>query len=96
MTQEMPPIPHGPHRLDRTVLIRATRATVVRHFTDSARFAAWWGTGSSIDARPGGAVLIRYPNGVEAGGEVVAVHAGQVLVLQCSPRGVDTMKLLQC
>ncbi len=75
--------PHGidlPHRLDREVLIRATRSTVFRYFTDSARFAAWWGTGSTIDARPGGTVLIRYPNGVEAGGEVVEVVAGERIV----------------
>ena len=75
--------PHGtdlPNRLDREVLIRATRSTVFRYFTDSARFAAWWGTGSSIDARPGGTVLIRYPNGVEAGGEVVEVAAGERIV----------------
>ena len=59
--------------LERTVLIRATRETVFRYFTDSARFAAWWGEGSTIDARPGGAMCIRYANGVLASGEVVEV-----------------------
>lgn len=76
----LPPASNLPHRLDRQVLIRATRSTVFRYFTDSARFAAWWGTGSSIDARPGGAVLIRYPNGVEAGGEVVEIVPGERVV----------------
>jgi hypothetical protein len=52
--------------LERSVLIHAERATVFRYFTDSARFARWWGEGSSIDARPGGAMRIRYPNGIEA------------------------------
>src|SRR4029078_137096 len=61
------------HVLERSVLIRATRETVFRYFTDSARFAAWWGEGSTIDARPGGAMRIRYPNGVLASGEVVEV-----------------------
>ena len=61
------------HALERTVLIAARAATVFRFFTDSARFAAWWGAGSRIDARPGGAVHIRYPNGVVASGEVVEV-----------------------
>ena len=51
-----------PHSLSRTVVIRAPRALVFRYFTDSKRFAAWWGAGSSIDPRPGGEVLIRYPN----------------------------------
>jgi len=31
------------HVLERTVLIRAKRETVFRYFTDSERFAAWWG-----------------------------------------------------
>jgi len=61
------------HSLERTVLIRARRETVFRYFTDSARFAAWWGEGSRIDPRPGGAVHIHYPNGVEASGEVVEI-----------------------
>jgi uncharacterized protein YndB with AHSA1/START domain len=78
------------HRLDRTVLIRATRATVFRYFTDSARFAAWWGTGSTIDARPGGAVVIRYPNAVEAGGEVLEVVPGERIVFTYGYR--DTAK----
>ena len=34
------------HSLERTVFIAATRATVFRFFTDSERFAAWWGAGS--------------------------------------------------
>jgi uncharacterized protein YndB with AHSA1/START domain len=62
-----------PHRLDRTLLIRARRETVFRFFTDSARWASWWGEGSSIDPRPGGAVVIRYPGAVEARGETLAL-----------------------
>ena len=52
------------HELERTVTIRAERATVFRYFTDSERFAAFWGAGSRIDPRAGGDVHIRYPNGV--------------------------------
>jgi uncharacterized protein YndB with AHSA1/START domain len=59
--------------LTRTVRVAARPATVFRFFTDPARFAVWWGAGSHIDARPGGAVHIRYPNGVIASGEVVEV-----------------------
>jgi uncharacterized protein YndB with AHSA1/START domain len=61
------------HVLERTVTIAARRATVFRFFSDSTRFAAWWGEGSTIDPRPGGAVHIRYPNGVVAGGEVLEI-----------------------
>jgi uncharacterized protein YndB with AHSA1/START domain len=61
------------HALERTVVIRAQRETVFRYFTESERFAAWWGAGSTVDARPGGAVRIRYPNGVLASGEMVEV-----------------------
>jgi uncharacterized protein YndB with AHSA1/START domain len=59
--------------LDRTVTIAARRETVFRYFTDSERFAAWWGPGSRIEPRAGGAVHIRYPNAVVAGGEVVEI-----------------------
>jgi uncharacterized protein YndB with AHSA1/START domain len=68
------------HVLERTVLIRAKRETVFRYFTDSERFAAWWGAGSTIDARPGGPLRIRYPNGVLASGEVVEVAAPERIV----------------
>lgn len=55
-----------PHRLDRTIVIRASRETVFRFFTDAARWAAWWGAGSTVGARPGERVLIRYGYVVEA------------------------------
>ena len=61
------------HVLDRAVTIAARRETVFRYFTDSERFAVWWGVGSSIDPVPGGAVHIRFPNAVVAGGEVVEI-----------------------
>ncbi len=61
------------HQLDRTIVIEAPQAAVFKYFTDSARWAAWWGAGSTIDARPGGRVLVRYPDGSEAAGEVVTV-----------------------
>ena len=63
------------HRVDRTVVIRADRESVFRFFTDEARWAAWWGTGSTVDARPGGRLSIRYPDGTEATGEVLEVQA---------------------
>jgi len=62
-----------PFALDRQVVIRARPTTVFRHFTESARWAAWWGAGSTIDARPGGRVYIRHPNAVEVTGEVVEI-----------------------
>jgi uncharacterized protein YndB with AHSA1/START domain len=68
------------HRLERSVLIVAPRATVFRYFTDSERFAAWWGAGSSIDPRPGGALRIRYPNAIEAVGEVVEIRPPECIV----------------
>ena len=56
--------------LNRTIEIGARRATVFRFFTDSARWARWWGDGSSIEPRVGGAVKIRYPDGTTASGVV--------------------------
>ena len=60
-----------PHRLTREITIQASRETVFRFFTDPVRWAAWWGPGSTIDPRPGGRVVIRYPNALEALGEVL-------------------------
>ena len=68
------------YTLDRTVLIQATRETVFRYFTDSSRWAAWWGAGSTIDARPGGKVYIRHPNGIETLGEVVELQSPERIV----------------
>jgi uncharacterized protein YndB with AHSA1/START domain len=69
-----------PHRLDRTVVIHAARDIVFSFFTDTAKWAAWWGTGSTIDPRPGGAVTIRYPDGTEVLGDVVDVRAPERIV----------------
>ena len=66
--------------IERDILICAPRETVFRYFTDSERFAAWWGAGSTIDPRPGGAVRIRYPNAVEASGNVVEIAAPSRIV----------------
>lgn len=62
-----------PHSLARTVVIRAPQRTVFSFFTVSAKWAAWWGAGSHVDPRPGGAMFIKYPGGVEASGEVLEV-----------------------
>ncbi|HEY8156775.1 MAG TPA: SRPBCC domain-containing protein, partial [Myxococcota bacterium] len=66
--------------LDRTVTIAARRETVFRYFTDSERFAAWWGKGSTIEPRPGGRVHIRFPGDVVAGGEVIEVAPPERIV----------------
>jgi len=67
-------------KLDRTVVIHASPGTVFRYFTDSERWAKWWGAGSTIDARPGGKVYIRNPGGVEVEGEVLEVAEPERMV----------------
>ena len=73
-------MPELPYHLDRTVVIKAKRETVFRFFTDSARWASWWGAGSTIDATPGGKVYIRHPNGIEALGKVLEVRGPESIV----------------
>lgn len=67
-------------RLDRTVVIHARPATVFDFFSNTQDWASWWGAGSTIDARPGGRLLIRHPNGVEVTGEVVDLRAPERIV----------------
>lgn len=69
-----------PHRLDRSIVINASRETVFGYFTDSARWARWWGQGSTIDARPGGAVSICHPGGVQVAGEILEIDPPSRLV----------------
>jgi uncharacterized protein YndB with AHSA1/START domain len=73
-------MPELPYSLDRTVVISAKPETVFRFFTDSARWASWWGAGSTIDAKPGGKVYIRHTNGVESSGEVLEVNHPERIV----------------
>ena len=75
------PLPKSlPHTLERTVIIHATPDTVFRFFTDSTRFAKWWGAGSTIDPKPGGRVFITHPGNIESGGEVVEIDPPRRLV----------------
>lgn len=69
-----------PHTLDRTVIIHAPPEMVYGFLTESSRWARWWGPGSTIDARVGGAVYIRHPNGIESAGEVVEVERPRRIV----------------
>jgi uncharacterized protein YndB with AHSA1/START domain len=69
-----------PHRLDRTILIGASRETVFSYFTDSTRWARWWGQGSTIEARVGGAVQIVHPGGVQVAGEILEIDPPARLV----------------
>ena len=62
-----------PYQLDRVITIEAPPESVFSFFTDPNRWARWWGAGSTIDARPGGQVLIRHANGIEVVGEVLSI-----------------------
>lgn len=69
-----------PYALDRTIVIRATPETVFSFFTDSDRWASWWGAGSTIEPRAGGRMYIRYPGNIEASGEVLEIVPPQRIV----------------
>lgn len=68
------------HVMERRVVIAAPRELVFRYFTDSERWARWWGKGSTIDPRPGGQVSIVHPNGVQMAGRVVEIDPPARLV----------------
>jgi uncharacterized protein YndB with AHSA1/START domain len=69
-----------PFQLHRIITIQAPRDIVFSFFTDSARWATWWGVGSTIDPRVGGRVYIRHPGNVEVSGEVLEIRHPQHLV----------------
>lgn len=71
---------HLLYNLERKILICAKRSTVFRYFTDSKRFADWWGEGSSIEGRAGGAMKIRFPNGILASGKILEIEPPQRIV----------------
>jgi uncharacterized protein YndB with AHSA1/START domain len=73
-------MPELPYSLERTILIRARPEIVFRFFTDSSRWASWWGASSTIDARPGGKLYIRHANGIESLGEVLDVRPPEQIV----------------
>lgn len=60
-----------PYQLDRILTIGARPDMVFSFFTDSSRWASWWGAGSTIDPHVGGAIRIVHPGGVEVTGEIL-------------------------
>lgn len=67
--------------VELSVTIAASRETVFRFLTEPERFARWMGggatgqpvPGTTIDAHPGGAMVVTYPGGAKALGEVVEI-----------------------
>jgi uncharacterized protein YndB with AHSA1/START domain len=68
------------YQLDRVLTIGARPETVFSFFTDSARWASWWGAGSTIEARTGGAIRIVHPGGVEVTGTILEMQAPERIV----------------
>jgi uncharacterized protein YndB with AHSA1/START domain len=76
-----------PYAVDRNILIEADRETVFGFFTDNERWASWWGAGSTVDPRPGGALRIRHSNGFESVGEVLELIAPERFAFTFSLQG---------
>jgi uncharacterized protein YndB with AHSA1/START domain len=75
--------------LEREIVIRAPRALVFRYFTDSERWARWWGAGSTIDGRVGGTIRIVYPGGTTASGEVLELRPPERIVFSYGYEGAE-------
>jgi len=78
-----------PYAVKREILIEADRETVFGFFTDSARWASWWGEGSTVEPRPGGALRIRHSNGFESVGVVLELVAPERFVFTFSLQGAQ-------
>jgi len=83
-------MPAPTYSLDRSIFIAARPATVFQFFQDSARWAAWWGAGSTIEPRKGGRVYVRYPNAVEASGEILEIVAPDRIVFTYGYHAADS------
>jgi uncharacterized protein YndB with AHSA1/START domain len=64
----------------REVLIHAPADTIFRFFTEPAMLEAWFGPGSKLDAKVGGEVSIRFPDGSPAQGKVIEIDAPRRIV----------------
>ena len=64
----------------REMVIAAPLEAVFSFFTQSERFAAWWGAGSTIEPRVGGAVKIVYPTKQTASGKVLEIEEPRRIV----------------
>ncbi len=83
-------MPAETHRLDRSVFIHAKPDTVFGFFQDTARWASWWGAGSTIDPKVGGRVYVRYPGNVEASGEILELSAPSRIVFSYGYHTADS------
>jgi uncharacterized protein YndB with AHSA1/START domain len=63
-----------PALVSRSVTVPAPRDLVWRLISTNEGWSAWWGPGSTIDARPGGAMSIAFPDGRRAAGTVQQVE----------------------
>jgi|GEM_PF-231122 len=68
------------HSISRGVEIHASPATVYRLLTESALFARWAGEGSEISAEAGSPMIVRFPNGDTAEGEVMQSERDELVV----------------
>jgi len=59
-----------PFIVERSIIIEADPALVFSFFTNPERWAAWWGAGSTLEPRVGGAIRIVHSNGFVSTGEV--------------------------
>src|SRR3954465_13539905 len=66
--------------IEITTEIAALPARVGGFFTDPARFEQWFGQGSAIDPRPGGAFRVAYPGGAAAIRPVVEIGPERVVL----------------
>jgi len=66
--------------VERVIEIAAPLEVVFSFFQDSQRFASWWGAGSTIQPKVGGAVHVVYPGGATAGGTIESIDPPRRIV----------------
>jgi uncharacterized protein YndB with AHSA1/START domain len=71
--------------VERTIELAEPPETVWRAITSSRELAAWFGAAAEVDAKPGGAVRFRWPDGSERRGVVEIAEAPRRFAFRWRP-----------
>jgi uncharacterized protein YndB with AHSA1/START domain len=79
----------APEQIERQILLPASAAEVWEALTNGDQVSNWFGAQVEVDARRGGRVRFRFPDGSERGAVIETFETERLLVLRWLPFGQD-------